>query len=156
MLPVILVDAETRKPLHTEEYTLYGEYEALLCVTTPSKAHGVFKTSTFAAASTVIMATPKEGGAIELTDLIISFEKKGAAFVTVSYYDGVNTANIIKISLNENPVNIAIAFNGRWVGWRDAYVQAVLSGDNAVGVVALGYLRHDVESPYYTEWNEAR
>ena len=154
---VVLIDTETNKPLHTEDYLLYGKNEKVLCITTPQKSHGVFKTTTFAAESTVILAQPKLGGTVEITDLILSFEKKASCIVTVSFYDGTETANVIQCFLNDGPVNIAVNFMGQWEGWRDAYVRAVESGADATGVVALGYLKHaDPESPTYAVWNSRR
>ena len=155
-LEAVLIDYDGCM-LHNEEYTLYGRELRILATITPQKAHGRFKTAAFTVQATTLLATPVSGGSIELTDLIISFEKKNTSVVTVRFYDGTNEANIVKITLTDAPVTLAIPFNGRWRGWKNAYIDATVATADAVGVVALGYVKHQaLVTQTYEEWNTDR
>jgi hypothetical protein len=143
--------------LHTEEYQIYGRENRILASITPQKSHGRFKTASFTVQATTILAQPESGGSVELTDLIITFEKKNTSLVTVRFYDGTNEAVIAKVTLTDAPVEIAIPFNGRWRGWANAYVDATVSVADAIGCVALGYVKHQkLGTQSYEEWSNDR
>lgn len=145
------------EPLHTEEYTLYGKELKILSTLTPQKAHGRFKTVAFTVQATAVMATPESGGSIELTDMIVTFEKKNLGVIALRFYDGTNEAPIAKATLTDSAFNGVIPFVGRWRGWKDAYVDAVLSGADAIGCVAIGYVKHKaLGTQTYEEWKDDR
>ncbi len=155
-LDVHLVD-QNGNELHSEDYQIYGKDIQILSTLTPQKAHGRFKTTGFTAQATAIMAQPEAGGSIELTDMIATFEKKNLGVVTIRFYDGTNEALIAKATLTDGPFNGVAPFVGRWRGWKDAYVDAVLSGADAIGMVAIGYVKHQkLGTQSYEEWTGDR
>ena len=158
MIKLILTDVASGKSLKTEGFQAFGtDKEIVLCTTTPSKAHGVFKTGVFTVAGTTQLVVPKSGGSLELTDLIVSFEGEKVATVAIAFFDGTNVATIINANLNKTPVNIASNFAGRWHGWEDAYIRVVITGADSIGSVAVGYINHGKEDTLsYSAWNEAR
>ena len=154
--PCELVDASGH-PVHVERIELNGELVRVLVTTTEQKDHGLFKAVTLGAVATTRLATPSGDGYIELTDLIITTEKKTASILSIWFYDGTNKETIIQAYLADSTVNLSIAFTGGWSGWRGAYVEVDMAGAAGKGSVALGYLKHtETFAPTYTEWIERR
>jgi hypothetical protein len=160
-IDVQLIDVATGEALHTEPYYLGGEGNkkyTLLIASTPQKIHGVFSTVVFSAATaSTVIATPTSGGSIELTDLIITFERTASTYVEVRFNDGTHTETIVHTDLNDAPVNMAIPFNGNWQGWADAYVDVVITSGNPDGAVSIGYVKRDSRGTLkYDAWDARR
>lgn len=158
-LRVYLVRAKDGLPVRLEDYDIQGDVKGrvTLATMTPQQAHGLFKAQAFTTQGTQRLATPAGDGSIELTDLVITFEKKNASIVTVQFNDATRQVLIIKSTLTDSPVNFTMKFGGRWQGWQNAYVEAIVSGADAVGVVALGYVKHNKKgSQPFGEWDDAR
>ena len=155
--PVELVDA-SGQPLHTFTQEFEGVEHKIIVVSNPQKIHGLFKAITFGAAtSTTTLATPAGNGYIELTDLIITTEKRASAILSVWFYDGTNKETIIQAYLADSTVNLAIAFVGGWAGWQGAYVEVDMAGAAGKGSTAIGFIKHvETFAPTYTEWVERR
>ncbi|KKL64624.1 hypothetical protein LCGC14_2163150 [marine sediment metagenome] len=78
MIGLVLRDALTKAALAVAS-TAWGK---VLCVQAPGKQFGVFKAQKFTGITTgTKMADPHGDGSVELTDLLISFEKKTSAEV---------------------------------------------------------------------------
>jgi hypothetical protein len=153
----VLIDEKTGQFLHTEDYELYGEDKKTLIVTTPSKAHGYFKTAAYTVQGTFEQISIPDAGSIELTDLIVTFEKKNTAVVTINFHDGTNTAPITKITLTDGPCNLVTNFGGRWRGWKNAHIDVIIATADAIGTVAIGYMRYTSKTSLaYDAWNAAR
>jgi hypothetical protein len=153
---LVLIDSGSGTQLHNEKYTLYGK-DRILAITTPQKAHGVFKTADYTVQGTVEQVSTRGAGSIELTDIVLSFQKKGSGHVTLNFHDGTVTVPIIGIDLTDAPVSTAVNFTGRWQGWASAHIDVVISGADSVGTVAIGYIHHnDKGSLSYSEWNSLR
>ncbi len=154
--PVELYDVNG-KPLHTFTQEFEGEEHKILVVSNPQKIHGLFKATTLGAVLTTRLATPAGNGYIELTDLIITTEKKTAAILSVWFFDGTNKETVIEAYLADSTVNIAIPFIGGWSGWQGAYVEVDMTGAAGKGSCAIGFLKHvETFAPTYTEWVERR
>ena len=154
--PVELVDING-KPLHTFVQEFEGKRHNIIVVSSPQKIHGLFKAVTLGATVTTRLATPKGKGYIELTDLIITTEKKTGAILSVWFYDGTNKETIIQAYLADSTVNLAIAFVGGWSGWQGAYVEVDMAGAAGKGSAAIGFIKHvQTFAPTYTEWVERR
>ena len=154
---VVLIDGATGKALHNETYTHENTPEPMLLVTGRRDFYGIFKTIAYTAQGTTQQVTPKGAGSIELTDLIVTFEKKALAFVTINFHDTTNTAPIFKAALTDAPVNIAIPFAGRWQGWSEAHIDVIVSGADAIGNVSIGFMHSPAsESLSYNAWNVRR
>ena len=129
----------------------------VLCVEQAARAAAVFNTLVFTAQDTYILADSKGDSSIELTDLIVSAEKKNLGTLIVRFNDGTQTETIANILVTEVGVNLAIAFRGKWQGWRSAQVELVIGGADFGGSVAIGYTRHNkANSLAYSDWNARR
>lgn len=128
---------------------------SILMATTPSKEYSYFKTATRATAGTTVIVQPRSGDAIALTDLVIAAGKKDATLV-IRFTDGTNTVNILSMPLVDTTIVLAIPFQGRWMGWRDARIEMV-TDDIFDATVTCGYLRVDSKHTLsYAEWDAAR
>lgn len=157
MIKAVLTDKASGIPLHSEDYYMEGEEGRVLLVTTIQKQYGFFKTTAYTVQGTVEQVTPKGGESIEITDLIINFEKKNTAVVTINFHDGTNTAPLVKATLTDAPINMASNFVGKWQGWSDAHIDVVISAADAIGTVAIGYVKHPKkDSVSYSEWTSRR
>lgn len=127
-----------------------------LIIQNPANVYGHFKAVTRTTAGTTIVVSPPSGGAIALTDLIISSDKVANSSVTIRFTDGTNTITIFSASTNDAPVNINIPFAGRWRGWTDARLEVVtVSTVNAT--VAAGYYKLSSGlSQAYLDWDSGR
>lgn len=159
-LKAILFDLKTGRVLHSEDYFHEGLSERILSVTTIPRTYGVFKTiktTTAGGTGSTTVAEPVGNGSIELTDLIISFEKKASAEVTIQFNDGSNTELIWFGDMQDAPLTLAIPFNGQWRGWKGAYLEVVIAGAGLDGSIGIGYIKYlEEESLSYNEWNSRR
>lgn len=116
-----------------------------------------FKSVTHSDAGTITLTKPRTGGAIVLTDLLISAEKVAAGSCKVQFTDGTNTVVIFNAITVDAPANVGIAFSGRWVGWKDAKIDTVTTGTNIDATVSLGYLKlSGKEVQEFAEWDAKR
>jgi hypothetical protein len=156
-LDVILRHSATGKELHSEEYFQEGEEGRVLLITTIPENYGLFKSSAFTAQGTTEMITPKGNGSIQITDLIITFEKKGSAVITLNFHDATNTVTFFKGTTTDAPINFSSNFKGRWQGWQGAHIDVVITGADVIGNIAIGYVLYPtVGSLTYSEWNALR
>ncbi len=151
---VILIEAKTKEVLGVVD-TAFGK---ILCVQAPGKAFGVFKSQKFTATTAgTSMAKPLGDGSVELTDLIISFEKKTGAEVTIQFNDDTRTELIWFGDLQDAPISFGMSFAGNWQGWQNARVEVVIAGANLDGSVGIGYIkRFKKDSLVYGEWDARR
>lgn len=157
MLKVALTDEKTGASFHTEEYQMEGFKNRVLLTETIAGHYGVFKTSLFTVAGTTELITPKDQKSIQITDLIVTFEKKNTATVTINFHDGTNIAPLFKATLTDAPVNMSSNFRGKIRGWNTAHVDVIIAGADAVGTVAVGYIIHQPETGMtYAEWAAKR
>lgn len=156
-IPAYLVDVATGKALHSESYMHEGEEEHVLLITTIPEHYGVFKSQKFTATGTIKIAEPEGNGSIRLSDLMVSFEKKTLAEVTIQFNDGANTELVWFGDMQDAPISFGISFTGKWQGWRSAWVEVVVAGAALDGSVGIGYIKHNKgDSLPYNEWNSRR
>jgi len=153
MIKTNIVAGRNNKELHTYD----GCDGSPILVTTKHKEHhGRFASQVLALAGTFTLVEAKESQGIVLTDLIISFEKKNAATVTIQFTDAVNTVSILLVTLTDAPVSMAIPFAGNWAGWQACDIK-IVSSHATVGCVSVGYFRTPESlTPGYSEWDALR
>lgn len=118
-----------------------------------------FKAVTHATATTTAIVTPRSGGAIVITDIIISGEKHqgaGQGIITIAFTDGSDTVNIIVADNTDAPINLAIAFAGRWRGWVDARIDFTTNQANDVTVSIGYYFLAGLGVLNFTDWDALR
>jgi hypothetical protein len=153
----ILTDSGTGKALHSEDYYVEGSEGRVLLITTIPENYGMFKSAAFTVQGTTQMITPTGNGSVQITDLLVTFEKKGSAVVTLNFHDGTNTVTIFKGTVTDAPMNFSSNFKGRWQGWQGAHIDVVTSGADVIGNVAIGYILYPtIGSLPYSEWNSLR
>ena len=113
-----------------------------------------FKSTTRTSAGTSDISTPAEGGAIQLTDMIISTDKVGISRLTVLFDDGTNTEPIYDGYANDAPINLSIGLSGAWTGWKDAILKMTTVAA-LKATVAVGYIKVPTGLEY-KEWNALR
>jgi hypothetical protein len=154
---LILIDAATGKALATKDAGAFG---TILLTSTPLMVNGVFKTTKITAGGgtgSTTVAIPKGNGSLVLTDVVVSFEKKTAAEVTLQFNDGTNTELIWFGDLQDAPISFAIAFTGKWQGWQSAYLEIVVAGAGLDGSIGVGYVKmNKYNSLTYSDWNKRR
>ena len=148
VVPVIpgggpLLSVET--PLSTQQVPVF---------TTLPRQFGVFKNVSRSGAGTTEIVTPNPGGAIVLTDLIITASKTVTSDVTIQFDDGTNQEVIALSDSIGGVVNLAIAFAGLWRGWREADLDLVTTG-NVVVNVTVGYFKVP-DGLEFSDWDDMR
>jgi hypothetical protein len=150
-LKVIPVDVASGKTLEVID-DVYGN--PTLAVTDHYWNKTRFKSETRTGAGTSTIASPTTGGAIMLTDMIISTDKVANSQLTVFFDDATRQVNLYDGYANDAPINFAIGFRGGWTGWKDAALKmttlAVIKA-----TVAMGYIKTP-EGVCYTEWDALR
>jgi len=153
----VLIDIATGKALKVYDFGVLGR---MLAVADPLRANGVFKTTRITAAGgtgSTKVATPTGDGSIVLTDLVVSFEKKASAEVTLQFNDGTNSELVWFGDMQDAPISFGISFAGRWWGWRSAYLEIVVAGAGLDGSLGVGYVKLDkANSLTYSDWNARR
>ena len=133
----------------------YGE---ILLTATPPRVYGVFKAATNSGEQTQTVVNCPSGLAIYITDIVISANKTNGSTVTVRFYDGTNTENIMVADSSEGTVNLAMHPAGRTLGWDGAYVQLVTDTGGQAATLTVWYNRvfgkNMVQS--YSVWNSLR
>ncbi len=122
--------------------------------TTLAKEFGVFKNISRSSAGTTEITAPVTKGAIVLTDLLLTASKAATSDVTIHFDDGVRQ-EVIALSDSINAaINLAVGFQGRWHGWRDAHIDLVTTG-NVIVNVTLGYYKIPLGLEF-AEWDALR
>lgn len=136
--------------------TAWGE---ALCVINYKQAHGLWKCVTWTNGTVVktTIVAPREGGSIEITDLIIATDKVQNAVVTLAFEDGTNTETLIVGDTTDAPLQIAHAVGGRFQSWRNAILKYTITGGNSTGTIIIGYIFHpSSNTDDYSVWNSNR
>ena len=132
--PVKLVDA-SGDLLHTERF---GS-QIHLVVEDHSRVNTQFKSATHTTNTTTQVVVPPSGGALVLTDLLLSGEKINGGIITIQFTDGTNEVVVYKALVTDSTVNIAHAFGGRWFGWIDGRIDFITDTANQDATVSIGY-----------------
>ena len=154
MAPPVVLHDPNGKTLHTEEYTIYGANERVLSTTTSQREHGVFNNVALTTNGTYVkIATPFGDGTIEVTDLIISGDEKAGGSVVVRFNDGTNTAIVHTIYVASRAATASVNPVGKIQGWKAAYLEAAVVGDNFSANVTAVYIKHIKTGKIYSRWN---
>lgn len=151
MLKAILIDTVTGKALGVIA-DIYGH--PTLEIVDHYHTDARFKSTTRTSEGTSTITSPKKGGALLLTDMIISTDKVSLSQLTVFFDDGVYTIPIYDGYANDAPINLALGFHGGWTGWKDAALK--MTTVKAIkATVAVGYIKIPTGLDY-KEWDALR
>jgi len=151
MIKVILLDTATGKALNTIE-DIFGH--PTLAVNDNYLQKVCFKSSIRTSAGTTTITSPKDDGAILLTDIILSTDRVANSQLTVFFDDGTRTISIYDGYANDAPINLALGFRGGWTGWKDASLKMTTVAA-IKATVAIGYMKIP-KSREYEEWDKLR
>lgn len=133
-VPAVL-QTEKSEILHTERF---GRHVHLI-TEDHSRVATKFKSVTHTTAATTTVTKPKPGGAIVVTDFIVSGEKINGGIITVQFNDGANQVPITKSHVTDGPVNLSSSLQGLCLGWKDAFIEVITSTTNQDATVSLWY-----------------
>ena len=154
MIHTTLVQAGGQDALHTAEVS--PSPEPVLVTENLHRIHGTFRSATSTGAATTTIATPELDQEIVLTDLIVSTDKVNGATIIVRWIDDLSNSVIIyNGTATDAPINVAIAFAGRWAGWMNARLEMVTVGVNLEANVSIGYYKLP-EGLTYEQWDALR
>jgi len=151
MLYSTLIDPLSHNTLYTHDPFGHGP---MLVTTDFYEAHGTFQAVAIAAATTTVISTPDEGGAIAINSMLLSAEKSNGNTVVVRFTDGVNTEVLFNQLLTNFDLNITLALPHGWRGWKNAGIEVVTSGTDTVNIT-LGYTKLNVGEEFST-WDAKR
>ena len=152
-VPAVL-ENEKSEILHTERF---GSHVHLI-TENHARVATKFKSVSHTTAATTAITTPKPGGAIVMTDILVSGEKISGGIITVQFNDGSNQVVITKNHVTDGPVNMAHGFEGLSLGWKDAFIEMVTSTMNQDATVTIWYyfVRDAVRVLAFADWNTER
>lgn len=128
----------TGKPY--KEYRAFSGEEELLVTSEFARTFSVFKTVTLTGVATTIIASPRPGGSILVTDIVVSAKKVASTTLIVEFDDGTNTEVILAPDTVNQSTNFAWSPAGRLQGWRDGALKVVTTGANTEARVTAVYV----------------
>lgn len=142
----------TEQEMHWMPSPVTGEPVQIMM--SPAQAHGHFKTTTLTSANTAIIASPKPGLALWITDLLVTGESQAGSTATIQFTDGTATEIVVVAFQVKTPPQVAFNSQTYFRGWKDARIELVTSGA-ADATATVGYI-HSTQAPSYAEWDAAR
>ncbi len=155
MFGLYLKDLVTGRAIRAVSHFQEKSESKMLTITDVASHYGHFKSATYNNEAGATLVAPSTSGSLQLTDLIVTSEKQNAGVVTVQFYDGTNTV-LIASAEADSPIGLASNFVGRWRGWKDAYIQVIVSAVfNAT--VSVGYVKiNPKETLGFDAWDAQR
>ncbi len=140
--------------LHTERFGAHVH----LITEDHSRVATKFKSVSHTTNATTTITTPKPGGAIVMTDMIVSGEKINGGTITVQFNDGTNQVVITKSHVTDGPVNMASSLQGLCLGWKDAFIELITDTANQDATVSIWYyfVRDAVRVLEFADWDTER
>ena len=141
------------KPLLTGE-TPWGN---VLLTVEPIRLSGFFKAVTNSGVQTQTIVPCPAGLALYVTDIALSASKQANATVTVRFYDGTNTENMVILDVGDKGAQMALHPAGRTLGWDGGYIQLLTDtiGQAATCTVWFARITGDLVMSY-AKWNSMR
>ena len=151
MIKAILFNTATGEALNTIE-DIFGL--PTIAVIDNYLQNVCFKSSTRTSAGATTITSPREDGAILISDMIISTDRVANSQLTVLFDDGTYSITIYDGYANDAPINLALGFHGGWTGWKNAALKMITVAA-IKATVAVGYMKIS-KSREYEEWNALR
>ena len=131
--------------LGTEEVLITEDYVT---------AFGVFKAVSLTDAGTIPIVSPKPGGSIAITDILISATKVNASTCEILFDDDVNSETLFLANMTNGELFYSHTVKGRMQGWKDARLDLTTVNGSDV-YVTIGFV-HLPDGLEYSEWNDLR
>ena len=157
MISFALVDAAT-KIVARFFNTAFG---MMVCTTTYQKHYGLWQeVSWVAAVSETALVSSDGDGSIEISDILITAEKKAGGSITIRFADGVvgafvNTKDVVNTTVADGVVNVASNFGGKVQGWQAATLYYTIVGTYK-GSILITFVKHNKKnSMTYNEMSKS-
>lgn len=158
MIKSSLHNPKTRERLFSckpwETYKAPNGNEELLIVEDYVTAFSTFQSVSRSSGGTTTVVTPRGGGSISVTDVMLSATKVNAATASLIFDDGTNSETLFTIALTNDPVTFAWSVKGRLQGWRDARLDFVTVNATVAFITVTYMLLPD--SLIFSEWDTLR
>ncbi len=144
MVRLVLVDAITKRAAVFFS-TAFGK---VLGTTTYQKQYGLWQSVSWAAAvGETALVSPDGDGSIEISDVLITAEKKAGGSIVIRFADGVvgafvNTKDVINTTVADGVVNVASNFGGKVQGWQSAILYYTIVGTYK-GSILITFVKHN-------------
>lgn len=151
------IDARLVAPDGVPLLTGKTPWGSVLLSVEPIRLAGFFKAVTNSGIQTQTIAACPEGLALYVTDVVLSASKQANATVTVRFYDGTNTENIVVMDVNDKGNQMALHPSGRTLGWEQGAIQLVTDtlGQAATCTVWFARITGELVIPY-AKWISLR
>lgn len=155
MIKTKLIDSASGKQLEVQQ-GLYGCPTLITESARTLDAH--WKSGINDASETTIIVEAKTDESILVTDIIITSSKKVAnSTVTVQFYDGTNTENLMVIEGVTSPVEFSHGFIGGLRGWKNADLQVVTDQAAMYVITTVVYVHiPTADTLGYAAWDALR
>jgi len=142
MIPVKLVDAATK--IATRFFnTAFG---MMLGTTTYQKQYGLWQEVSWSAAvGETALVSPDGDGSIEISDILITAEKKAGGTIKIHFDDGTNEKDVVNTTVADGVVNVASNFAGKVQGWQGAILYYTIVGTYK-GSILITFVKHNKEN----------
>ncbi len=151
-VPTYLQDIES-VALHTEKV---GGHTHLV-IEDHARVATQFKVANTTTAATTTVVSPRTGGAIVITDLIVVQDKVASGVITVQFTDDTNDEILYKATTSDAQVVMNHAFAGRMRGWQDARIEMISAGTNPTTNVSVTYYHLVGEGVFsFADWDALR
>ena len=143
-IPVILTDIATGIAARFFN-TAFG---MMLGTTTYQKEKGLWQSVSWTTSKTErALVSPDGDGSIEISDILITAEKKAGGSITIRFADGVvgafvNTKDVIKSTVADGVLNVATNFVGKVQGWQSAILYYTVVG-NFTASILITFVKHN-------------
>lgn len=158
MIKAGLVNPKSKERLFSckpwEEYKAPSGDEEILIVEDYVTAFSTFQSVTRSTGGTTTIVTPRGGGSVSVTDVVVAATKVNNATVSLVFDDDTNSETLFTLPTNNQPVTFAWSVKGRMQGWRDARLDLVTVNSTLAFVTVTYMLLPD--SLVFAEWDALR
>lgn len=150
----VIIDPGTGQALHSVPSIVDPSQGPILITETQAGSHGVWQSVSVTGASTTIIAQPIPGGAIVITDIVVSSKKKAASTILIQFTDGSNTEVLMAPDIISDTANIVWSPKGLILGWKNARIEVVTDA-TFDATVTVGYVKL-INSLTFSAWDGLR
>ena len=117
-----------------------------LAVLNYRQVHGLWQSVSWAAAvGETALVSPDGDGSIEISDILITAEKKAGGTIKIHFDDGTNEKDVVNTTVADGVVNVASNFAGKVQGWQGAILYYTIVGTYK-GSILITFVKHNKEN----------
>ncbi len=111
------------------------------------QVHGLWQSVSWTAAVVKTpLVSPDGEDSIEISDILITAEKKAGGSITIHFEDAAaNTKDVVKSTVADGVLNVASNFGGKVQGWQGAVLYYTVVG-TFTGSILITFVKHGKEN----------